>query len=1122
MPKASTLFCNFGGSGLPERVEFPSNTRTLHLVCSSRTSRQIDPGFFADIPSLHTLNVKISAVDSTFQLTENELTPLSRLEKLHISGSRLVALPSNTFASCPILCENALDRLDFTPECPSKLIIADFSGNRLKKLDAQSLAFLPSIRQLSLARGLLSSISSEAFAPLALLQQLDLEGNRLEELPALPENLVHVSLANNEFRQIPDSMAGLAKLVSLNVSRNFIEEDDTLELGTGELETVDLSYNRFHHLPAKLLNKSLGNIVNLDLSANRIGDLGTERFQKFARLQTLSLDDNQLQELRDGAFSGLVSLSELSLRNNTINAVENSAFADLSVADLDLAQNQLTEAPLALGNLRRLSRVDLSQNKISRLFMTVFNRSPSLHTVDLSHNDLHIVPGYVFSDCPRLARLDLSVNKISQIEKDALRKVPVLHFLDLSQNRLGSLGGLEEAVGLKTFNFSMNHLEILQWDQLPASLEHFYADANRITLLGAAIGSRIRSATFRENHIEQLAADQIPVTIERIDFTSNKIRSIAKDTFLGKTAVRVLNLEKNLLESIAFEAIERKEPLQTLQLHLKNNPLSCSCDMDWAKNKDEKSVEIVGKEETFCRHPIQKNRVSLSDIQSNDLLCEYEKVCEPGCICCQFGSCDCRSVCPKGCQCFRDASFSTNVVRCHGNPGNKTLSPRDLPVRATHIELSGLDLPTLRAHSFLGRQKLVHLKINGSRIREIQPLAFNTLPNLEVLDLSDNELERMTGDELQKSPNIRELYIHGNRLSDIDDSLIKKVPKIEKLSLHNNHLEDVSSALDAASALSSISLSSNPFRCDCGTRFMAQQWISDHREKVPDYARVLCVENVTRAFRENDTTTLSGHTPNLGDDLVQMSMDDFVREMNRTLCVPLDNGLFGAEPSSSMLVICLLVAVILLLLVCLCWAIVRRAQCSMDQRRYKAPSSLNCSSTTGSSPLPIPLIPNPDAFVSYAKKDEKWVEETCRELEQADYHLCLLHRDGPAYNSKVHTIQDELIAQMECSNALVLFLTRHFLENEWQTLQIKTSHQLYSKNRAKKIIAVIGDDVDTNRLDDVLGGMLRQHERLPRSDPMFWQRLRALLPSRQAYCRSSNTSSQVYSDLYGPVPSEMV
>lgn len=47
--------------------------------------------------------------------------------------------------------------------------------------------------------------------------------------------------------------------------------------------------------------------------------------------------------------------------------------------------------------------------------------------------------------------------------------------------------------------------------------------------------------------------------------------------------------------------------------------------------------------------------------------------------------------------------------------------------------------------------------------------------------------------------------------------------------------------------------------------------------KVIDADRVLCVENVTQAFRDNDTTVLSAYPPNQGGDIFAMPMDGELR-----------------------------------------------------------------------------------------------------------------------------------------------------------------------------------------------------------------------------------------------------
>lgn len=178
----------------------------------------------------------------------------------------------------------------------------------------------------------------------------------------------------------------------------------------------------------------------------------------------------------------------------------------------------------------------------------------------------------------------------------------------------------------------------------------------------------------------------------------------------------------------------------------------------------------------------------------------------------------------------------------------------------------------------------------------------------------------------------------------------------------------------------------------------------------------------------------------INEKILIARISEFLRDYNVSICVPFSSGFFGQDPQNSIIFVVVTVAIAFLLciLVILAISFVRKSHDAINQRRYKA-SSLNCSTSAGSSPLPVPLL-SYHAFISYSKKDEKMViDQLCRPLEDEDYQLCLLHRDGPTYNSNLHAISDELISQMDSSQCLILVLTKHFLENEWRTLQIKVT-----------------------------------------------------------------------------------
>uniref|UniRef100_A0A0N4YXV0 Leucine-rich repeat-containing protein 40 n=1 Tax=Nippostrongylus brasiliensis TaxID=27835 RepID=A0A0N4YXV0_NIPBR len=255
--------------------------------------------------------------------------------------------------------------LPFTdPSCvANQLIIVDFSRNRLEKLGAE-LHVLPSVRQLSLSDNRLSQIEPEALLKCPLLQQLELNGNFIEDVENLPETLIHINLASNRLSVIPPSVAALKHLVSLNVSHNAIDEASPMVCVSKVLEFLDLSVNRIKTFPSRLFPNSTTTMVHLHLANNAIADLKPFELMNFTRLQTLNLASNSLERLRDDVFAGLHDLATLGLANNSIDTLEPAVFADLAIGDIDLSNNRLTEVPIAIARLFKLKKIDLSHNKI--------------------------------------------------------------------------------------------------------------------------------------------------------------------------------------------------------------------------------------------------------------------------------------------------------------------------------------------------------------------------------------------------------------------------------------------------------------------------------------------------------------------------------------------------------------------------------------------------------------------------------------------------------------------------------------------------------------------------------------------------------------------------------------
>lgn len=137
-----------------------------------------------------------------------------------------------------------------------------------------------------------------------------------------------------------------------------------------------------------------------------------------------------------------------------------------------------------------------------------------------------------------------------------------------------------------------------------------------------------------------------------------------------------------------------------------------------------------------------------------------------------------------------------------------------------------------------------------------------------------------------------------------------------------------------------------------------------------------------------------------------------------------------------------------------------------------------------------------------------------------------------------HAVSDELTQLMKsCSTVsgkgritveeiylfqIIVVITKNFLEEEWMSTQIKISHQLVAKENKNQFLAVVGDDVDMNRLDEALGSILRKKERIRISDHLYHNTLLNYLPTPTRYSPSDNTSEMYYEMGGGIVPSAIV
>uniref|UniRef100_A0A0K0F742 Toll-like receptor TOL-1 (projected from Caenorhabditis elegans ortholog tol-1) n=1 Tax=Strongyloides venezuelensis TaxID=75913 RepID=A0A0K0F742_STRVS len=1128
---------------------------------NTQFSVSIESGFLKEINQLEKFSLTQSNIAS---FSNGELCNVGKLQILNVSYNSL-ADPSLGTEACLTL---------------KHLAILDMSGNKIKEIKNQDFSSFFSVQQLTLSNNLIGRIEKYVFKNIPLLQHLEIHHNQLKDVPELGERLLHLNLAYNYIQKLPFSVGELKEIISLNLSSNMLIDDMKEKFGVylkgRKIENLDISGNKFTKIPFEIFEESSDMLTTFDASRNNIRSIN--KFGNMTHLQSIDLSHNKIEELKSDSVEGCNMLQDVILANNSIHKISPTFFDNQkeSLISLDLSSNLLLEIPITLSNLNRIKYINVSHNQITNIPLLTLSKMGHLTSFDSSYNRLISIDSFVFSNCKKLKRLYLRNNRITQISKDAFRGSNSLSILDISNNYLDNFGpdggAIDKLKNLRTLDFSNNLVEILNWSEIPPTLQDINLEGNRIVMLSIVDNTKInvKKINLKNNRLLLINGDRFPKTVEDIDLGYNLLKIIVSKTFVQLINLKVLNLKGNHIEEISEDAFigneeeNRQHLLGALKLYIGENPLKCSCKMTWILKyildvpigidndlyhmQNVIPIQIADSSQAACFSLPGGQSIVLKKVKKENLVCSYESVCEPECVCCDYGNCDCNSKCPDGCNCFHSQDFSTNIVTCNSKNTSalRSFSPKDIPVHATHVYLKNLMLPVLRSHDFLARFRLKELSITESGIKRVEKSAFNTLLNLESLDLSDNLLEEFDGESLPKAHRLKRVYLSKNEIRKIDPNLINILPQLNELSLENNQFTELPSLLEDLSnkkRLQRVSISNNPFRCDCYDRFKMQYWLVDNQHHVSDYDKVYCVENVTKAFKHNDTTILTSYPPNLGSDLFVMPMMQFMTEVNKSICVDKNVGWFGRMNvlDSQLLLILLIVFVISISLAvfCFCLLILTRKRRCIDKKGYKKGTmSLNCSTTSpqsGCSPLPPSTLLWSqaqsllyfDLFVSYSKADEIMVCKTlCGPLDDEEYTMALLHRDGPRYTGNVHQINDELNKLLECSQTLLLVLTKNFIQREWNMLQIKTSHQLFftqSLSKSKRVIAVLDEDITLNDLDDELGQILRKSTYIRMRDPLFWNLLRSALPLRAGIGRmvgsptplSDCSSSQHYSDMYG-------
>ncbi|XP_055844308.1 protein artichoke [Episyrphus balteatus] len=564
-----------------ERDSFTTVKHLKFLDLSENRLKSIRKEYFSALAELEELNLSVNYIES---IESNSFGAMKKLKLLDLSSNPLIQISRDLF-----LDDMHLTHLNLRNTTLRKIEVNTFRSlanineiniedNFLSSADIQKLD-VPSLRSLKLSRNNFSHIgagrvTAGMFDKLRSLQHLTLANCSLEDVPeqlfAKNTNLVKLDLSDNHLQTMNRNIfQGLNVFKELKLCRNNISEFPHIALfNLSTLETLQLSGNQLNSIDFFKLSGTL-NLRHLDLKDNKITTLTGFNAVNLTQLDQVDLSGNYLLSLPANFLQHSVNLQRVDLSSNRFLQIPSSALSDAS--------------------LPRLSWLNLTGNPINKIYTVKEERYPYLKELYICRTNLSILTSKDFEAFQALQHLHLIGNRIMRISPGAFKSLANLLTLDLSINELELLPK-ERLQGLKLLrhlNLSHNSLR---------DLEEFSADLSQLQICDLTFNQldRISKKTFR--HLKGLT---------ELYLMGNRMTVLSTDAFRYLRKLQILDLRRNYFEVVPLDALKPLETnVRTLRLEDNPLHCSCDAQQLWEWLRDHRRWSADDSVNYLrCEHP---------------------------------------------------------------------------------------------------------------------------------------------------------------------------------------------------------------------------------------------------------------------------------------------------------------------------------------------------------------------------------------------------------------------------------------------------------------------------------------------------------------------------------------
>ncbi|XP_062708369.1 transforming growth factor beta activator LRRC33-like [Aedes albopictus] len=328
---------------------------------------------------------------------------------------------------------------------PQKQVIT-FRKSILHYLPKSLIDAYPSMKLLNLNQLEIVTIEDSAFDNATQLENLFLEGNRLQTLPAKVLNgarkLKQLILTNNDINTITYNFGSNSFLNDLSINGNKIDQLPTFQY-IPRLKTFNGSNNTFAHIDKNQFIRQI-QIENIDLSHNQLTNLDLTLSSR--NLQAVDISNNKLTSLKI-----TLQMEYLNIGNNVLSTLVTNG--ECLLKSLILSSNKLASQPNFI-NCQLMEVLDVSKNTMETFEYS--EKFENLKELNLAHNN---ILEFVIPTAPRRPHKLIS--------------------LDLSHNRLSYLSSLSFFTSLKELRLNSNQFLGIQQQSLPRTVENLFVSNNQ-------------------------------------------------------------------------------------------------------------------------------------------------------------------------------------------------------------------------------------------------------------------------------------------------------------------------------------------------------------------------------------------------------------------------------------------------------------------------------------------------------------------------------------------------------------------------------------------------------------------------------------------------------------------